>query len=618
MKKSPQGERWRRLDNTAKIFPVIANEHLSNVYRLSATLREEVVPGTLQRALEEILPQFEGFSVRLRRGFFWYYFETNKKMPVIERETTYPCKYIDRHTNPQYLFRVSYCGPRINLEVFHAITDGLGAVNFLKALVYRYLDLLKDERTGHKAAQKIPSDISMNVEDSYVRNYKKVERRKYSSRKAFHIKGEYLPLDEESVLHGYVNLKELKQVSKSYGVSITKFLAAALIWAIYEEYEEARDCGRSIGISLPINLRAFFDSETMANFFAVTLIEYMSTCETPSFEEVLEVVCREMKEKITKEKLEETISYNVSNEKKWYLRIAPLFVKWGALNVIFRRNDKAYTMTLSNIGPIGIEEEYDKDIEQFHLMIGVSKRQPMKCAVCAYKEQIIVTFTSVFADTRLQDRFFGFLREQGVPVELESNGVPDDRDDRGNYPVVREDPKRFKELAGIFYTVLFTVAAILGIINYASYSGSLWSVIAIGCIIYVALTVRYSITRHANLASKILVQTIAAQALLVAIDHARGYSGWSVNYGIPSTIVFADLAVVALIVVNRMNWQSYFMYQLAITVFSLIPLILWAAGLVTRPMMAVAAVFITGLILLVTIVKGDRSVKTELKRRFHL
>ena len=76
----------------------------------------------------------------------------------------------------------------------------------------------------------------------------------------------------------------------------------------------------------------------------------------------------------------------------------------------------------------------------------------------------------------------------------------------------------------LFYTVLFSVAAILGIINYATYAGSLWSVIAIGCMIYVALTVRYSITRHANLASKILIQTIAAQALLVAVDCAKGYT----------------------------------------------------------------------------------------------
>lgn len=618
MKRSPQGERWRRLDNTANIFPVIASENLSNVFRISAILKDEVDPGTLQQALEEILPQFEGFSVKLRRGFFWYYFENNKRMPVIERETTYPCKYIDPHSSQLFLFRVSYFGSRINLEVFHAVTDGLGAVNFLKAIVYRYLDLKRDSRTGHIAPQKISSDVSMNVEDSYIRHYKKTTKRKYSSRKAYHLNGEALSLDEENILHGYVGLKELKAVGKSYGVSITRFLVAALIWAIYQEYLGSGPCEKTIGINLPINLRSFFGSETMANFFAVTFIDFLSTSEEHTFPEVLEAVSRQMDSKVTKEKLEETISYNVSNEKKWYLRATPLFVKWCALNLIFRRNDKSYTMTLSNIGPIEIEEEYAQDIRRFCLMIGVSKRQPVKCAVCSYGEEVIVTFTSVFQDTRLQDRFFGFLKELGIPVSIESNGVPDKRDDLGMYPQIRFDQKRLKTLANTFYGLLFFVAAVLGVINFATYSGSLWSVIAIGLMAYAALTVKYSFMRHANLASKILLQTVAAEVLLVVLDHSIGYNGWSVNYGIPSTILFADLAVVFLILVNRMNWQSYFMYQIAITVFSFIPLILWAAGFLTRPPLALITAAVTVIILVVTIVLGDRSVKTELKRRFHV
>lgn len=618
MKKSPQGERWRRLDNTAKLFPVIANEHLSNVYRLSVTLREEVLPGTLQSALEEILPQFDSFAVRIRRGFFWYYFESNKRMPVIEREESYPCKYIHPRTHPYYLFRVSYYGSRINLEVFHAITDGVGAVNFLKALVYRYLDLIEDESTGREVCQKLPSDVTMNVEDSYIRNYRRVPRKKYSTRKAFHLKGKRLPLDEECVCHGYAELAKMKLVSRSYGVSITKFLAAALIWTIYLEYEEAGREGRSIGISLPVNLRTFFGSDTMSNFFAVILLEFIDQGKKPDFKWVVDTVSSQMNEKITKEKLEETISYNVSNEKKWFLRIAPLCLKWLAMNVIFRRNDRAYTMTLSNIKPIVVEPEYEDRITHFQMMIGVSRRQPVKCGVCAYKDQVTVTFTSVFQDRRLPDGFFGFLKEQGIPVELESNALPDQRDDKGTYPGIQYDPKRWREAANAFYAVLFAVAAILGAVNYVTYSGSLWSVIAIGCIVYVAVTVKYSIMRHANLAWKIVVQTVVAGALLVIFDHVTGYGGWSVDYGIPSILLFADLAVVFLILVNRMNWQSYFMYQIAVTIFSFIPILLWAAGLVTRPSMAFLTAGVTLLILAVTIRWGDRSVKTELKRRFHL
>jgi NRPS condensation-like uncharacterized protein len=618
MKRSPQGERWRRLDNTAKIFPVIASKSLSSVFRISATLKEEIDPGTLQTALEEVLPEFEGFSVRLGRGFFWYYFEHNKRMPVIERETTYPCKYIDPRSSHQFLFRVSYYDRRINLEVFHAVTDGLGAVNFLKALVYRYLDLKKGWKSEHSFSQKISPDISMNVEDSYVRNYKKTEKRKYSSKRAYHIKGEPLALDEENILHGYMGLKELKEAGKRYNVSITKFLTAALIWSIYEEFLEKKASNAPIGISIPINLRTFFDSKTMANFFAVTLIEYLSDGKDHTFSEILERVSSQMDHNITKERMEEVISYNVSNEKKWYLRVVPLFVKWGAINYVFRKNDKAYTMTLSNIGPIDVLEEYREDVERFHMLIGVSNRQPLKCAVCSYGGEVVVTFTSVFQDTRLQDRFFAFLQSEGVSVKMESNGVPEKRDDKGMYPQIRYDQEKMKQIANVFYGLMIFMSFILGIINYATYSGSMWSVIAIGLMAYAVITVRYSLLHHSNLGAKILLQTAAAEALWVAIDHSNGYSGWSVNYGIPSTILFADLSVVFLILVNRMNWQSYLMYQIAITVFSFIPLIFWAAGLITRPPLTIVAVTLTVILLAVTILLGDRSVKNELKRRFHI
>ena len=100
--------RWRRLDNTAKIFPVIANENVSQVFRISATLKEPVDPELLGRALEEILPEIRNFRVKLRRGLFWYYFEENDRIPQVKRENTYPCRFIDPHGNQRFLFRVTY------------------------------------------------------------------------------------------------------------------------------------------------------------------------------------------------------------------------------------------------------------------------------------------------------------------------------------------------------------------------------------------------------------------------------------------------------------------------------------------------------------------------------
>ena len=125
--------RWERLDNTAHLFPVIAGESMSNTYRISVTLSELIQPELLQQALNMVLPKFDGFNLRLRRGVFWYYFEENgKPAPTVKEEAKFPCRFIRQNKNRSYLFRVTYYKYRINMEVFHVLTDGMGGVNFLK------------------------------------------------------------------------------------------------------------------------------------------------------------------------------------------------------------------------------------------------------------------------------------------------------------------------------------------------------------------------------------------------------------------------------------------------------------------------------------------------------
>lgn len=631
-----QGARWRKLDNTAKLFAAVAGEDLSNVFRLSVSLKNEIKPELLEQALKLTLPEFENFRVKLRKGFFWNYFETNNREPLVEKEETYPCKYIDPHASHRFPFRVSYYGRRINFEVFHGLTDGLGALNFLKKMTEHYLELYikvqkkenfqETENAGSAEAakkteqtQEITGETERMQEDGYLRHYSKRPHKRYETEQALSIDGEYLPLDCQSVLHGSIPLGALKAVCRKEGVSITKYLTAALIWSLIQVYTDGKTLKRPAALNLPINLRSFFDSETMANFFSVTNIAWPAGKAPERFEDVLAEVGKQMDEKIVKERLEETISYNVSNEKKWYVRIVPLFVKNIAMNAVFLKSSKAYTMTLSNLGPVSLKPEYEDMVENFHVLIGVSRQQKMKCGVIAFRDKIYLSFNSAVGDLKMQEYFFRFLEERGAASELESNGAVDQKYDKGNYPSISYDRGKLKKLTNILYLVLFTAAAITGLVNVLTYgiTETWWSLIAIGSIAYVAMTLRYSIMRRASLAGILIRQSLGVQVLLVIIDYMTGFSRWSFNYAIPSLILFDVIAVVFLILINRLNWQSYFMYQIAITIFSFIPLILWAAGLITSPLMSVITVILSVSVLFITIILGDRSVKKELKRRFY-
>lgn len=426
MKNGQKEIKWHRLDNTANIFPVITSERLSNVYRISVILNEKIIPQYLQEALDIVLPWFDVFNVRLRRGIFWYYFETNKHKAKIEEENNYPCRYIDPYSYNKFLFRVSYYENRINVEVFHVLTDGMGAITFLKELVYQYLRLVHEEL--HDILDAKPSEeCSLDYEDSYLKYYKKMPSKGYKNPRAYQLKGEFLPPTVMSVIHGYLNLNEVKAVSKSYGVSINQYLTAVLVYAIYDEYFNRQPSGEEISINVPMNLRGMFESATTQNFFAVLFARFKPEKEEYTFEDILKITNQSLKEQMKKENLERLISYNVSNEKKFYIRAIPLFIKNIGIKLIYNKSSKAFTTTLTNLGCMSVREECEKYVKGFNVILSSSYEQSFKCSVCTWKNDLVFTFSSVLNDTKLQKAFFRKIAKDGITVRIESNGVYDEK-----------------------------------------------------------------------------------------------------------------------------------------------------------------------------------------------
>ena len=563
---NPQGEKWRRLDNTGKLFPLVSSESLSNVFRIAVTLTEDIEPEVLQQALEDVLPLFESFRVRLRRGLFWYYFESNHRKIRVEKEDTYPCQYISHKVSPYYLFRVSYYGSRINVEIYHALSDGLGAVNFARLLVCRYLQIKHSMDTPEIVRH---ANTKAEEEDGYLKYYKDTKKQKYSSEKAYQLEGRKLGVSAENIVHGSVPLKELKAVSKSHGVSITKYLTAVLIWAIYDEYLKGEENPPFIGVNLPINLRSIFNSETLANFFAVTAINYHPSRGEVSFEDILRVVSEQIDDQIVKEKLEEKISYNVSNEKKWYLKIVPLAIKKLALKLVFKKKDGGHTVTLSNLGPIKVEEPYNKYIESFYVLIGVSHTQTAKCAIIAYEDNLMITMSTVFDDTKLSDGFFGKLKEHGISSELESNGAVDTVHDKGRYPARQQ--------------------------------------IAVA-----------TVKKEINLAKIITWNMILVQLGCVALDYIFSWQRISVNYVIPAAMIVAVVSISFLMYFHRVKWQSYFMYLFSLTITSFVPIFFFYFGIVTMPGWCVFNMLLSVALFAFTIYNRSDSTLEELVRRLHI
>ncbi len=423
-KKSPQRDiRWERLDNTAHLFPAIAGENMSNVYRICVTLSELIDPEILQQAVDIVLPKFDGFNLRMRKGVFWYYFEENgKPAPKVVEETQFPCRYIHANQNNSYLFQVTYYKYRINLEVFHVLTDGMGAINFLRELTYQYLRLRHEELTD-QVSDALTSDTSMNREDSFLKNYKQAAKSGYKKQKAFLMKGDKLRPGEFGVMHGYMNIPELKGVCKRYGVSINEYLVGVFAWSIYMECLKGMPSKLPIRVAVPVNLRPYFGSITTKNFFAMVSAEFHPTESSYTFEQVLQIIRDSLRSQINKEHLEKLFSYNVSNEKVWIARAVPLWIKNIAMRFVYNASALANTTTVTNIGNIPLAEPYRPYVEMFHAFLAMSKGQDMKGTVCSYGDTLVFSISYTLKDVSVQRAFFRKLAADGIAIEIDSNGV---------------------------------------------------------------------------------------------------------------------------------------------------------------------------------------------------
>lgn len=415
--------KWRRLDNSAKIFPIASSKKYSSVFRLSAVLKEKINPNILKKAVNMALKSLSSFKVKLKKGFFWYYFEENNKEVIIEKEKDYPCKYIDQNTNNDYLFKVTYWENKINLDIFHSLTDGNSGVIFLKEIVYTYIELAHTEDFNQKL--RIERKISNNTEDDYLKNYDKKSKNTKGGKKAYRLIGKTLPLSAIGVIHVNIDLKMLKQKAGEKGVTITQYLTSALIYAIYNSNYKKNDGKRPIKICIPVDLKKYFKSETISNFFSYINVQTADNLDLNSFDAILKFVKNEFDRKLTKEEINKTMSSNVKLGNNPFIKSIPLFLKLVIVKLSYIEIRKYTTTTFSNVGRIGIIGEYQKYIEKFMMLIAPESVEKIKCSACSFENILNFTFTSNLVNTEVEEEFCKILKNENIKILVEGNGVHD-------------------------------------------------------------------------------------------------------------------------------------------------------------------------------------------------
>ena len=229
-----QSPDWTRLDNAAKIFPPTSNKQDTKVFRFACQLNEWVEQNILQQATEKTLETFPIFRSVLKHGLFWYYLEKTELVPVVEPEYRPPCGHIYDPSSRNLLFEVTCWRNRINLEVYHSLTDGTGALQFLKTLVCNYL-AIKYPQLLPDLLPEIEYDASTaeRDEDSFLKYYDPHQKaRRTKNERSCQLKGARVPEGRLKIIEGIMPVKDVLRLSKSYNTTLTVLLTSMMLIAV--------------------------------------------------------------------------------------------------------------------------------------------------------------------------------------------------------------------------------------------------------------------------------------------------------------------------------------------------------------------------------------------------
>ncbi len=413
---------WFPLDNAGIFYPSIVSDRVTTVFRLSATLDHPIKVVELQQALDKNLHDYSQFDVQCRKGFFWFYFEKNKKRLLLTQDSLYPCRKIPIKRRGIHPIQVKAFHNRISVEVSHAITDGTGAFVFLQNLIHRYFIELGHNIELEEITPKLREE---QLEDSFKRYFKPQIPPPRKSDKAFHVPWKAELSDVYNIITGHSPSDKIKAVSKSYGVTITEYLLTVLGFSLQEIFlslppKKRRKLSKPFRLMVPINLRKIFPSKTLRNFFLSIEPSFDPELGEFTFEEILKIIHHFMQVEVNSKYISRQISRNIRGQIE--NKLIPLFIKNLILKSLYTKmGEGKYSTSISNMGIVSFDESIRGKIKNLEFIPPPSTLCKIKLGVVTCNNVLSISFGSTVKETQLEQLFFSRLIKDGIPVEIESN-----------------------------------------------------------------------------------------------------------------------------------------------------------------------------------------------------
>ena len=405
------------MDCSAVVYPYFARKTINHSFTMEADLDREIDPKLLREVAQSMCERFPTMFVRLHRDAFGYKLKhVHDVTPfVMPRASTINLVYDLK--NNENLIRISYLKNRLSVECFHSVTDGSGAITLLKSILAEYYRRLGED-IPNECGILSPEDkpTARETEDSFRANVRKeFGFAGRSGKRAFQLypEGSFEPWHYTELT---MKLADLKPVVKESGATIGEYLAAMFLYTHYRMRQQTKST-RPVTLSVPINLRSIFGSETLRNFSLYFLTGVPEGEVT--FEKILEQVKKDFKAGTDKDTLQKMININVSQQETALFRGLPRGVKKLALRIgSALYGECLFTTNLSNLGLFKVPDALDKHLLAFRAILGPVPVNALHATAYCAKGVFGMTFTSHIQSRIIETEMQKMFADLGVPATL--------------------------------------------------------------------------------------------------------------------------------------------------------------------------------------------------------
>ncbi|WP_166981796.1 alcohol acetyltransferase [Microbacterium fandaimingii] len=474
---------WVRLDNASNIFLAARSDSDPKVFRISAEMDHDVDPVLLQQALDATYDRYPLYHAVLRRGVFWYYLQDSDLRPRVTGDRQHTCAPIYQADRRNLLFRVMHHRQRIILEIFHALSDGTGALWFLTDLVTAYVSLRHPEQPSTQGESGAGSDAHADrgqldartpagegaepthglVADSFAHYFRRRRRHEAPAsepdfstgpgpaapgsgvvggrarfargiprrigrffhlpeRKVYRVRGTRTPDNRTRAVELTMPAHDVLNLARAAEVPLTMFLTALFFESIRAS---AGDLGkaRTLSASAPVNLRQFFPSTSPRNFFATVRVDHTYGEGADDVGSIGRQLDAQFSPKVSPEALEKTLRQFIRLEGLFVLRVIPRPLKDVILRLVNWGNNRGLSIAVSNLGRVSLPDSVDEHVGRmsFH----VSAARPQIC-VMSHAGVLTISFTSPCVETDHIKEFARLLTDRGVAVTVAAARVTEE------------------------------------------------------------------------------------------------------------------------------------------------------------------------------------------------